>query len=174
VSCTDVHQSLSVIKLYHLNVACMPLTPTCKYVGIFHLFHNSQRACGPADWVTSRNGPGRKGLKVNGPGKVKMALSLFANNTHTHIHLFTALWTLSGITWVSWYQKGKTNLDFTEARDCEWQWHQLGHMQICTSPQTDNHATDAPVTLPTLITARIVQYLHDYYACMHMKFGCTM
>jgi len=32
---------------------------------------------------------------------------------------------------VSWYQKGKTNLDFTEARDNEWQWHQLGHMQVC-------------------------------------------
>jgi len=27
---------------------------------------------------------------------------------------------------VSRYQKGKTNLDFTEARDSEWQWHQLG------------------------------------------------
>jgi len=24
---------------------------------------------------------------------------------------------------VSRYQKGKTNLDFTEARDSEWQWH---------------------------------------------------
>jgi len=29
---------------------------------------------------------------------------------------------------VSWYQKGKTNLDFTQARDSEWQWHQLGWM----------------------------------------------
>jgi len=28
---------------------------------------------------------------------------------------------------VSQYQKGKTNQDFTEARDSEWQWHQLGH-----------------------------------------------
>jgi len=27
---------------------------------------------------------------------------------------------------VSRYQKGQTNLDFTEARDSEWQWHQLG------------------------------------------------
>jgi len=27
---------------------------------------------------------------------------------------------------------GKTNVDFTEARDSEWQWHQLGHMQVCT------------------------------------------
>jgi len=33
---------------------------------------------------------------------------------------------------VSQYQKHKTNLDFTEARDSEWQWHQLGHMQVCT------------------------------------------
>jgi len=44
---------------------------------------------------------------------------------------------------VSQYQKGKTNLDFTEARDSEWQWqwHQLGHMQVCTSLQTDNLAS---------------------------------
>jgi len=48
---------------------------------------------------------------------------------------------------VSQYQKGKTNLDFTEARDSEWQWHQLGHMQICTSLQTDNHAS-RPDALP--------------------------
>ena len=33
---------------------------------------------------------------------------------------------LSGTTQVSQYKKGKTNLDFTEARDSEWQWHQLG------------------------------------------------
>ena len=39
---------------------------------------------------------------------------------------------LSGTTRVSRYQKGKTNLDFTEARDSELQWHQLGHMQVCT------------------------------------------
>jgi len=34
-----------------------------------------------------------------------------------------------------------TTLDFTEARDSEWQWHQLGHMQVCTSLQADNHAS---------------------------------
>jgi len=44
---------------------------------------------------------------------------------------------------VSRYQKGKTNLDFTEARNSEWQWHQLGHMLVCTSLQTDNHASTA-------------------------------
>jgi len=41
---------------------------------------------------------------------------------------------------VSQYQKGKTNLDFAGARDSGWQWHQLGHMQVCTSLQTDSHA----------------------------------
>jgi len=46
----------------------------------------------------------------------------------------------SRTTWVSQYQKGKTNLDFTGARDSEWQWHQLSNMQVCTSLQTDNHS----------------------------------
>jgi len=52
----------------------------------------------------------------------------------------------SRTTWVSRYQKDKTDLDFTGARDSEWQWHQLGHMQVCTSLQTDNHAS-TPTTL---------------------------
>ena len=46
--------------------------------------------------------------------------------THTHTHPFSG--PLSGTTRVSRYQKGKTNLDFTEARVAvasEWQWHQL-------------------------------------------------
>jgi len=42
---------------------------------------------------------------------------------------------------VSRYQKGKTNLDFPGARDSEWQWNQLDHMQVCTLLQTDNHAS---------------------------------
>jgi len=36
-------------------------------------------------------------------------------------------------------------MDFTEARDSEWQWHQLGHMQVCNSLQTDNHASTPPL-----------------------------
>ena len=51
-------------------------------------------------------------------------------HTHTHTHPFYSPLDLSGITRVSWYQKGKTNLDFTEARNSEWQWHQLA---ICKS-----------------------------------------
>ena len=51
----------------------------------------------------------------------------------------------SGTTQVSWYQKGKTNLNLTEARDSEWQWHQLGRMQVCTLLQTDNHTSTPPL-----------------------------
>ena len=59
--------------------------------------------------------------------------------SHTHTHSFNGHF--SGTTQIRRYQKGKTNLDFTEARDSEWQWHQLGHMQVCISLQTDNHAS---------------------------------
>ena len=47
---------------------------------------------------------------------------------------------------MSRYQKGKTNLDITEARDSEWQWHELGRMQVCISLQTDNHASTPPLS----------------------------
>ena len=75
-------------------------------------------------------------------------------NSNLHINpllllLLLLLQSFNGIfsrtTWVSRYQKGKTNLDFTGARDSEWQWHQLGHMQVCTSLQTDNHASTTPL-----------------------------
>jgi len=60
-----------------------------------------------------------------------------------HTHPFNG--PFSGTTRVSQYHKGKTNLDFTEARDSEWQWHQLGRIQVCASLQTDNHASTPPV-----------------------------
>ena len=47
---------------------------------------------------------------------------------------------------MSRYQKSKTSLDFTEVRDSEWQWNPLGHMQVCTSLQTDNHASTPPLS----------------------------
>jgi len=62
---------------------------------------------------------------------------------HTHTHPFNGPFT--GTTRVSRYQKGKTNLDFTEARDSEWQLHQLGHMQACTKLQTDNYTSTPPL-----------------------------
>ena len=57
----------------------------------------------------------------------------------SHTHPFNG--PLSGTTRVIRYKKGKTNLDFTGARDIEWQWNQLDHMQVCTLVQTDNHAS---------------------------------
>ena len=48
----------------------------------------------------------------------------------------------SRITWVSRYQKGKTNLDFTGARGSGISW---AIMQVCTSLQTDNHANTPPL-----------------------------
>jgi len=71
------------------------------------------------------------------------ALLHWANALISHTHLM-ALFSVT--TQVSWYQKGKTSLDFTEARDSEWQWHHLGHMQVCTSLQTDNHASTLPLS----------------------------
>jgi len=71
----------------------------------------------------------------------------FASSATTHTHS-TALF--SGTTRVSRYQKDKTNLDFTEARDSEWQWHQLGNMQVCISLQTDNHASTPPLSVKAL------------------------
>jgi len=73
--------------------------------------------------------------------------TLFASfkDLHTHTHLFIG--PFLGTTRVSRHQKRKkTNLEFTEARDSEWQWHQLGCMQVCTSLQTDNHTSTPPLS----------------------------
>jgi len=48
----------------------------------------------------------------------------------TTLWRYTNLFIIIITTEVSRYQKGKTNLDFTETRDSEWKWHQLGHMQV--------------------------------------------
>ena len=69
---------------------------------------------------------------------------IFSRGSSFHTHPFNG--PFSRTTQVSRYQKGKTNLDFTESRDSEWQWHQLEHMQVCTSLQTDNHANTPPLS----------------------------
>ena len=77
----------------------------------------------------------------------KINNTLLKATAHTHTHANTRLTApFSRTTQVGQYQKGKTNLDFTEARDSEWQWHQLGHMQVCTSLQADNHASIPPLS----------------------------
>jgi len=74
----------------------------------------------------------------------QISVKLIEFPAHTHTHPFNG--PFSGTTRVSRYQIGKINLDFTEARDSEWQWHQLGHMQVCTLLQTNNHAINPPLS----------------------------
>ena len=74
-------------------------------------------------------------------------------------HLVSFNGHFSGTTQVSRYQKGKTNLDFTGARDSEWQWHQLGHMQVCTSLQTDKHASTPQAGCPSCRPTNCVKAL---------------
>jgi len=74
---------------------------------------------------------------------------------------------------VSQHQKGKTNLDFTEARDSEWQWHQLGRMQVCTSLQTNNHASTPPLSFlqagyPSCRPTNTVKALKAYKKSQHI------
>jgi len=79
-------------------------------------------------WLTGRMGDEHPGYTLHG---VWHCLSLSNSNvTDIHTHLFNG--PFSGTTRVSRYQKVKTSLDFTEARDSEWQWHQLGCVQVCT------------------------------------------
>ena len=72
--------------------------------------------------------------------------ALFQDYPGKPVHTHPSNGPFSGTTWVSRYQIGKTNLDFTEARDSERQWHQLGHMQVCTLLQTDDHASNPPLS----------------------------
>jgi len=68
------------------------------------------------------------------------SVTLFTVRTHTPTPI------CPGLIRVSRYRISKTSLDFTEARDSEWQWHQLGHTPVCTSLQTDNHASTPPLS----------------------------
>jgi len=50
--------------------------------------------------------------------RIKDAAHTYTNMHTTNTHPFNG--PFSGTTQVSRYQKGKTNLDFSEARDSEW------------------------------------------------------
>ena len=80
----------------------------------------------------------------SGKGMAEGSYFLLFIITYTHTHTFNG--PFSGTTQVCRYQKGKTNLDFTEARDSEWQWHQLGYVQVCTLLQPHNHVSTRPLS----------------------------
>jgi len=62
--------------------------------------------------------------------------------THTYTQPFYALLDFVQDSQVSMHQKGKTRKvkPICIYWSSEWQWHQLGNMQICTLSQTHNHA----------------------------------
>jgi len=84
----------------------------------------------------------------------------------------------SGTTRVSLYQKGKTNLDFIEARDSEWQWHHLGHMQRC-APRSRQTIMPAPHRsvftgrMPSLPPNQQRQSTEGKYP-PHLKYAATL
>ena len=55
-------------------------------------------------------------------------------------HLFNGIF--SRTTWISWHRTGRPFWISTKQETMGWHWRQLDHMQmICTSLQTDNHAS---------------------------------
>ena len=65
----------------------------------------------------------------------------------TYTHTFNG--PFPGISRWAGTSQVKTNSDFNEARDSEWPtvWHQLGHMQVYTSLQADNHASTSTLSV---------------------------
>ena len=73
--------------------------------------------------------------------------TLLASHAHRYYYIrLTAF--LSRTTWVSQHQKGKPFWILVKQDMMGWQWHQLDHTQlICTSLQTDNHASTSSLTV---------------------------
>jgi len=91
-----------------------------------------------------------------------------------HTHPFNG--SLSGTTRVSRYQIGKTNLDFTGARDSKWQWHQLGmcksapHSRQITTPAPHHSVFYRPDALPAPNQQR--QSTEGHMAAINAKLKC--
>ena len=107
------------------------------FAQIFHELLHLAAHVSTQEALLNRRQTARRDLSVK-------ILSITVQHVHPYIGPF------SRTTRVSRYHKGKTNLDLTEARDSEWQWQQLGHMQVCTSFQTDNHAITPPLSFFTV------------------------
>ena len=70
-----------------------------------------------SDWFTSHTGIVHFILATSDSTTHTHTISASVTNTHTHTHTHPFNGPFSGTTRVSRYQKGKTTLDFTEARD---------------------------------------------------------
>ena len=73
-------------------------------------------------------------------------------HARTHAHTHTPFTALLDSVWDYLGERAperEKQCGLTGARDSEWQWHQLGHMQICTLIQTHNHASIPPLSFFT-------------------------
>ena len=78
-------------------------------------------------------------------------LSSVHTHTHTRMHTHTHNRFTALLDFVKDYlgepaPERENQSGFTGAKDSEWQWHQLGHKQICTLTQTHNHASIPPLS----------------------------
>ena len=119
----------------HVRSSCSHVFLACFLLPVHNTFHRFLLSLSTSNlWL---------------PLLVVIAVSIYTcsiplpNKMLSHTRL-TALF--PGVAGWASTRKVKTNLDFTEARDSELQWYQLGHMQICTSLQTDNHASTPPLS----------------------------
>jgi len=74
-----------------------------------------------------------------------LVLTLIISSCYTEILLLQPFYNPLDLVQDYPGEEGKNQSGFTGARDSEWQWHQLGHMQICVLPQTDNYARTPPL-----------------------------
>ena len=90
-----------------------------------------------------------------------------SNAKHTHTRL-TSLF--PGLPGSAGTRKVKTDLDFTEARDSEWQWHQLGYIQVCTCSRqitmpSPHHSVFLQAGCPSCHPANSVKALKAHLQC---------
>ena len=126
---------LSVVRLWLWSVVCSagPMLCCCRTL------ETVERLTKQSEPEMTKKAAQSDFLQKKARGYRSSIKQLTVKTTTTTPHPFNG--PFSGTTQVSRYQKGKTNLGFSKARDSEWQWHQLGHMQVCTLLQTDNHTS---------------------------------
>ena len=125
----------AVQRLITVSPSCQPsVIEVCYGDGEVRSIAHSQEVVGVCGDTIGRISESRLPLQCE---------DKFTVHTHT-LNLLMALF--PGLPGCDGTRKVKTSRDFAEARDSEWQWHQLGHMQVCTSLQTDNHASTPPLS----------------------------
>ena len=72
---------------------------------------------------------------IQNTSRLKICLKYIKSNTHMHMHTHTHTYLTALFPGLprrasTRQNQCKTNLDFTEAKDSEWQWHLLGHMHL--------------------------------------------